>query len=67
MTPMCYLCLRENPFDSKPEPTTTEKKKARLADIKAALKAAESHDRCTLGQVLERNMRAEQYKLSRDL
>lgn len=62
---MCYLCLRENPFDPKPAPTSLDRKKQRLAEIKASLK--DDTERCTLGEIVERNLRQEQYDLAKDL
>jgi len=64
---MCYLCfLQDDPFAFKP-PTTAERKRHRLQEIKNLLKKAEELQTCDVADIEVKKLREEQYVLSREM
>jgi hypothetical protein len=63
---MCYLCLKDDPFATKPL-TDIHRKRQRAMEIKVLLKEAEEHRLCDIGDVTVERLKEEQYKLSRDM
>jgi hypothetical protein len=64
---MCYLCLKNDLFNSLP-PSKTERNKQRALEIKNLLKDAEtSSNLCESANQEVEKLKEEQYKLAREL
>ena len=64
---MCYLCLlQDDPFSFK-SPSTSERKRQRLMEIKNLLKAAENVNTCDVADIEVKKLKEEQYVLSREM
>ena len=65
---MCYLCLKDNPFDIKSSSKLNlDKKKERAKLIKELLDMANNMNVCSSGTEEVNKLKEEQYLLSRDL
>jgi hypothetical protein len=65
---MCYLCLKENPFDiDSNRHTDLFKKKKRASEIKLILHALKTMDVCSGGKEEVDKLKEEQYQLSREI
>ncbi len=64
---MCYLCLKDDPFEiTEPSKLTKVKKRVRAVQIKQMLRDLETMDVCNGGQEEVDKLKEEQYKLSRE-
>lgn len=64
---MCYLCLKDDPFEiTEPTKLTRVKKRVRAVQIKKLLKDLETMDVCNSGKEEVNKLKEEQYKLSRE-
>lgn len=64
---MCYLCLKNDLFNSLP-PSKTERNKQRALEIKALLKDAEaSTNLCQSATQEVEKLKEEQYKLAKEI
>ena len=65
---MCYLCLKNNPFDIKDlSKDSSQTKRQRAKTIKEIFKTYDLGSVCGEGQVEVDKLKEEQYKLSREL
>lgn len=64
---MCYLCLKDNPFDVSTNSSDLQHKRERALEIKRLLQEAEEQRLCHIGDVTVERLREEQYNLSREL
>ena len=64
---MCYLCLRDNPFDVTDHTSPSATKRIRAAEIKRLLKDAEDWALCDEGDERVERLKDEQSRISREL
>ena len=66
---MCYLCIRDNPFDVTNHLSSSAIKRARAAEIKEILRDVSEgeHSLCDEGEERVERLKDEQYMLSREL
>lgn len=64
---MCYLCLKDNPFDVSTGASDLQRKRERAQEIKRLLQEVEEQHLCHIGDVTVERLREEQYNLSREL
>jgi hypothetical protein len=64
---VCYLCLRDNPFDVTNDFSNSKTKRLRMMKIKELLNDLEKDSTCDEGEARIIRLKEEQYRLGREL
>ena len=65
---MCYMCLKNNPFDASDNSSTPQYKRTRALELKRLIKEFEDFEnKCVNTVEAIEALKEEQYRLSRDL
>jgi len=64
---MCFLCLKDDIFNTAHKTSTQQYKRLRALEIKQLLKEADDDSLCYIGDETVARLKQEQYKISREM